>query len=87
MDSDSGTFSRIIENDRSHSASKEWRGKFIDYLEKVKAEPDTPQLSHARLYDVIMKEGAADLSGSGSLDTFTLPMSRIAPAPPARLWS
>ena len=34
------------------------RDRFIDYLELVKANPDIAQLSHKRLYERIMSEGA-----------------------------
>ena len=42
---------------RTHS----WRGNLLGYLEKVKADPTTTKLAHARMYDILMKPGVRDI--------------------------
>jgi serine protein kinase len=56
------TFAQIIERDRANGINQEWRGTFIDYLEKVRQQPGLTRLSHARLHDVVVRQGATDLA-------------------------
>lgn len=58
-------FTEIIRKDRAKQERQEWRGTFIDYLEEVKKDPGAAKLAHARVYDMIMREGAGDINASG----------------------
>lgn len=56
------TFGRLIEEDHEHAArdKKVWEGNLLAYLEEVRRDPTIEKLSHARIYDVIAKEGTAE---------------------------
>src|SRR5215470_8909223 len=58
-------FETLIKKDRDLHLSRSWRGNLLGYLEKVKDDPTTAKLSHARLYDRIMKAGVRDIHESG----------------------
>lgn len=58
-------FTEIIKKDRAKRERQEWRGTFIDYLEKVKKDPNIARLAHSRVYDMVMREGAEDIHASG----------------------
>jgi serine protein kinase len=64
MPQQTSSFTDLIEKDRANRQNLEWRGTFLEYLDKVKAEPGIVKLSHSRLYDVIMRAGAHDISES-----------------------
>lgn len=55
-------FERLIREDRENRESKHWSGTFIDYLEKVREDPSVVKHAHARIYDMIQREGATDIS-------------------------
>ncbi len=57
------TFADIIRKDHETRQSVVWRGKLIDYLEKVKEDPSIGRLAHAHLFDVITRPGLAEPSG------------------------
>jgi serine protein kinase len=59
------TFAELIEKDRAQHGSNEWRGAFLDYLEKVKADASVTKLAHTRLYEVVMKDGVTDVGEFG----------------------
>ncbi|MEE8266790.1 MAG: hypothetical protein V3R62_10640 [Acidiferrobacterales bacterium] len=59
------TFAELIEKDRAQHESNEWRGTFLDYLEKVKADASVAKLAHTRLYEVVMKDGVTDVGQFG----------------------
>ena len=59
------TFAELIEKDRAQHESNEWRGTFLDYLEKVKADASVAKLAHTRLYEVVMKDGVTDVGEFG----------------------
>src|SRR5262249_674471 len=61
MASDKETFARIIQEDREAHAGENWRGTFLDYLERVRDDPPIPKLAHARIYDVIARAGSEDI--------------------------
>ncbi len=65
MTENTRTFAELIEEDRSHRESLEWRGTFLEYLEKVKADPTVSKLAHTRLYDAIVSAGVTDITASG----------------------
>jgi len=62
MTEKTSTFAQLIEKDRAHREGQEWRGSFLEYLEKVKADRSVPRLSHARIYNAIASRGVSDLS-------------------------
>ena len=70
MDNPTSTFERMIKEDRAARESKLWRGSLLEYLDLLKKDPTVvPKLAHARLYDIIVKEGASDIleSENGSI--------------------
>ncbi|MAE68028.1 MAG: serine protein kinase [Phycisphaeraceae bacterium] len=52
------TFAEMIQEDRAARQSEQWRGTFIDYLEKVRADPRLAKTAHARIYDLVTADGA-----------------------------
>ncbi len=64
MTENKSTFAELIEKDRASQENLEWRGTFLEYLEKVKADPSVPKLAHARIYDAIIDEGVSDIADS-----------------------
>ncbi len=60
------SFEELIKSDRAATTMDQWRGSFLDYLEKVKEDPSLPKLAHARIYDLIMSAGVRDLPESES---------------------
>jgi serine protein kinase len=61
VDIDKAQFQRLIEEDRAARRAREWRGTFLDYLERVKQDPSIPKLAHARIYDMILQAGVRDV--------------------------
>ena len=59
------TFAELIEKDRAEQGSSEWRGTFLDYLDKVKKDPSITKLAHARMYGGVMQKGVIDITESG----------------------
>ncbi|MCZ6665159.1 MAG: serine protein kinase, partial [Gammaproteobacteria bacterium] len=57
MKTGKSSFTKLIQKDRAARSDNKWSGTLLDYLEVVKADPSTANLSHARLYDVIMNDG------------------------------
>jgi serine protein kinase len=55
-------FERLIQEDRATRESQKWKGSFLDYLERVKADPSLPRLAHARMYDNVVRAGVRDIS-------------------------
>ena len=41
---------------------KQWRGRLLDYLEKVKEDPTIPKLAHSRVCEFLMSQGAYDIT-------------------------
>jgi serine protein kinase len=56
-----GEFEDLIRKDRDMRQSEAWRGNFLGYLEKVKEDPSIAKLSHARVYDLVIKPGVSDI--------------------------
>ncbi|MGH7833989.1 MAG: serine protein kinase, partial [Candidatus Binatia bacterium] len=56
-----GEFENLIRKDREARQTQSWRGNFLGYLEKVKEDPSNTKLSHARLYELILKAGVSDI--------------------------
>lgn len=64
MDTGTNSFEKIIREDRAAHDARTWRGSFLEYLERVREDPGIPQLSHARVYSVIMHTGTQDILDS-----------------------
>lgn len=62
MSDTTAIFSALIESDRAHREQYQWQGNFLEYLEKVKADPSIPKLAHTRIYDAIMSQGVRNIS-------------------------
>ncbi len=58
-------FAAIIQKDQADQKRQQWRGSFLDYLEKVRKDPSIPKLAHANLYQVIMSAGTSDEAEEG----------------------
>lgn len=50
-------FKDIIEKDRESKKKNKFEGTFLDYLEKVRDDPQLSKLSHQRVYDIITRDG------------------------------
>jgi len=61
MDETTRSFEELIKSDRASSSTTDWRGSFLEYLEKVKVDPSIVKLSHARLHDLVMSHGVHDI--------------------------
>ncbi|MBF6569027.1 MAG: serine protein kinase, partial [Candidatus Binataceae bacterium] len=57
-------FSRVIQKDRAARQAKQWKGTLLEYLDLVKADPTIVKLSHARIYDLIISVGIADIQNT-----------------------
>ena len=64
MEQDKATFERLIQEDRATRDARQWHGTFLDYLERVKEDPTVPKLAHARMHDVIVRQGVHDINDS-----------------------
>jgi len=64
MNVETPTFATLIEQDRAHREQHQWQGNFLEYLEKVKADPDIPKLAHTRIYDALKTHGISAISES-----------------------
>src|SRR5262245_43111772 len=58
---DKPSFEQLIREDRAARESKRWRGSFLEYLELVRQNPALSKLSHARLYEMMMRDGTRDI--------------------------
>lgn len=54
-------FAQLIEKDRQERAREEWSGTFLEYLDKVQAEPELADLAHMRFYKMITARGVSQL--------------------------
>jgi serine protein kinase len=61
MEERTRSFEELIRKDREAHHGGDWRGTFLDYLEKVKLHPELPKLAHARLYDAILAAGVHEI--------------------------
>ena len=57
-------FAELIAKDRQARDNGHWQGTFLDYLQKVKADPGLPKLAHGRLYDEVIRDSWRDLTES-----------------------
>ncbi|MFN8626974.1 MAG: serine protein kinase [Candidatus Binatia bacterium] len=61
MRQDKATFEKLIQEDRATRTAHTWNGNFLDYLERVKENPDLAKLAHGRLHDLILQAGVGDI--------------------------
>ena len=55
-------FEEFIKKDREVKRETKFEGRFIDYLEIVRNNPDIAKLSHKRLYDKIINQGVETIN-------------------------
>ena len=61
MEERTRSFEELIRWDREAHVGSDWHGTLLDYLEKVKLDPDLPKLAHARIYDLILSRGIREV--------------------------
>ena len=64
MSTKTESFAELIAQDHARQESMSWSGRFLDYLELVRAEPAIAKLAHARLAEVVSAPGAVELAAS-----------------------
>jgi serine protein kinase len=62
MEQGTNQFARVIERDRASRQDLQWRGTFIQYLERLKEAPEISRFAHARLHDIVMRDGCEEIS-------------------------
>jgi serine protein kinase len=55
-------FAKLIQEDREQRQQQHWRGTFLEYLEKVKADSSLAKSAHRRIYDMIQTPGVSELN-------------------------
>ncbi len=53
---------KLIQEDREKRTKKLWKGKALDYLELIRANPQIVQLAHQRMYEMIVGAGVAEVN-------------------------
>lgn len=64
MEEDKSQFADLIGKDREARKGHAWRGTFLEYLQKIKDDPQLYKLAHARLYDTVISGGWEELTQS-----------------------
>jgi serine protein kinase len=54
-------FRKIIDEDREHRQKTSWSGTMLEYLDIIKKNPDLAQLSHKRIFNMIMEKGMEEI--------------------------
>jgi serine protein kinase len=54
-------FATLIEQDRAERKKRDWAGSFLQFLELVKQQPGLADLSHKRMYDMMVGQGVSQL--------------------------
>jgi len=62
MENTDSQFADLIAKDRKAQEGERWRGKFLDYLQRIKQEPALGKLAHTRLYGMVIGEGSGNLT-------------------------
>ncbi|ACV62041.1 putative serine protein kinase, PrkA [Desulfofarcimen acetoxidans DSM 771] len=65
------SFLERLEEFRATEKRLTWQGTFQDYLELLKKQPTAAQLSHARIYEMIMSEGVEEVNGTKKFKFFS----------------
>jgi serine protein kinase len=55
-------FAKVIQKDREERQQERWEGTFLEYLEKVKADPSLANSSHRRMYDMMITPGITEIN-------------------------
>ena len=55
-------FERLIQEDREHRDAEDWRGSFLEYLDRARDDPTISKLAHARMYELILRAGVRDIT-------------------------
>lgn len=61
IDADKGMFEKLIREDRAARESNNWRGTFLEYLDRVREDHSITKLAHARIHDMLMAPGAREI--------------------------
>ncbi len=56
------SFLKLIEEQRKKSKKEKFKGNFIDFLEKVREEPEIADPAHKRLYDTLVEYGVSTMA-------------------------
>ncbi|MFL6655384.1 MAG: serine protein kinase, partial [Sulfurifustis sp.] len=64
MPQQTSAFTDLIEKDRASRQNLEWRGTFLEYLDRVKADRSITKLAHARVYEAVVRQGSNDITES-----------------------
>ncbi|MCB0360134.1 MAG: hypothetical protein KDD44_10870, partial [Bdellovibrionales bacterium] len=60
--SSASQFQALIDRDREHRQKTKWKGTMLEYLDLVKENPQLVELSHARLYRMIVDAGVTEVN-------------------------
>lgn len=55
-------FKKLIQEDRETRKKSMWQGTALEYLELVRENPELAQLSHRRLFSMIMSDGVTEVN-------------------------
>ena len=58
------SFLKLIQEQRKKSKKEKFKGTFIDFLEKVKDEPEIADPAHKKLYDTLAGHGMSMMPDS-----------------------
>ncbi|MEM8947752.1 MAG: serine protein kinase [Pseudomonadota bacterium] len=55
-------FAKVIQKDREERQQERWEGTFLEYLEKVKADPSLANSAHRRMYNMLTEPGITEIN-------------------------
>jgi serine protein kinase len=55
-------FAKVIQKDREERQQERWEGTFLEYLDKVKADPSLAGSSHRRMYSMLIDPGITEIN-------------------------
>ncbi len=55
-------FAKVIQKDREERQQERWEGTFLEYLDKVKADPSLANSSHRRMYSMLIDPGFTEIN-------------------------
>ncbi|MGD9763054.1 MAG: PrkA family serine protein kinase [Candidatus Binatia bacterium] len=61
METDKDVFEKLIREDRAAREGHNWRGTFLEYLERVREDPTVTKLAHGRVFEMIAASGSRDI--------------------------